>query len=282
MRFYIYLLTLFSKLPIKFQYFIGNYIGHILRLFKVRYKVVRANINYCYPSLAQADKARLIKDHYCSLGKSIIELGLVWFQPYEKYKCKVNLVNFQNFQNAKNSQKKVLLLGHHTTHSELILIHLSKIIDTAVLYRPNDNKELDHIIQTARTRHLKCISKFSLKQMIRWLKNGNNLFITPDQDPGSTNAPFIPFFNNPTATLNSPIKIATSCKAALVPIAYHKLSDEEVEIEFLPNVVLTGDEITDLTSLNSILERSINKAPAQYYWVHRRFKTLPKGVKSIY
>jgi Kdo2-lipid IVA lauroyltransferase/acyltransferase len=34
--------------------------------------------------------------------------------------------------------------------------------------------------------------------------------------------------------------------------------------------------------MNRYLEGYIRQAPAQYYWVHRRFKTRPEGEPSVY
>ena len=35
----------------------------------------------------------------------------------------------------------------------------------------------------------------------------------------------------------------------------------------------TGDDVADATAMNRALEIWVREHPAQYYWVHRRFKT---------
>lgn len=37
-----------------------------------------------------------------------------------------------------------------------------------------------------------------------------------------------------------------------------------------------GDEIAAATYINKIIESEILRAPEQYLWMHRRFKTRPK------
>jgi KDO2-lipid IV(A) lauroyltransferase len=44
----------------------------------------------------------------------------------------------------------------------------------------------------------------------------------------------------------------------------------------------SGDDVADASRINQILETHIRSHPAQYLWVHRRFKTRPDGEPSVY
>jgi KDO2-lipid IV(A) lauroyltransferase len=44
----------------------------------------------------------------------------------------------------------------------------------------------------------------------------------------------------------------------------------------------TGDELADTRRINAWIETEIRRNPAQYLWVHRRFKTRPPGEPSLY
>ena len=37
-----------------------------------------------------------------------------------------------------------------------------------------------------------------------------------------------------------------------------------------------GDDLADATLINQLVEQAVLKAPEQYLWVHRRFKTRPQ------
>jgi KDO2-lipid IV(A) lauroyltransferase len=39
---------------------------------------------------------------------------------------------------------------------------------------------------------------------------------------------------------------------------------------------------TDTLRMNQCIEQWIDQDPAQYYWVHKRFKTRPPGAHSFY
>ncbi|MEL9687466.1 kdo(2)-lipid IV(A) palmitoleoyltransferase, partial [Escherichia coli] len=42
------------------------------------------------------------------------------------------------------------------------------------------------------------------------------------------------------------------------------------------------DENQAAASMNKIIEKAIMRAPEQYLWIHRRFKTRPVGESSLY
>jgi KDO2-lipid IV(A) lauroyltransferase len=44
----------------------------------------------------------------------------------------------------------------------------------------------------------------------------------------------------------------------------------------------TDDAEADTRAMNALFERAIEAAPAQYLWVHKRFKTRPPGEPSLY
>ena len=43
-----------------------------------------------------------------------------------------------------------------------------------------------------------------------------------------------------------------------------------------------ADPVADTALMNARLEGYIRTMPDQYYWVHKRFKTRPAGVGSVY
>jgi KDO2-lipid IV(A) lauroyltransferase len=44
----------------------------------------------------------------------------------------------------------------------------------------------------------------------------------------------------------------------------------------------TGDDDADAAAMNAWIEQEIRRLPAQYLWVHRRFKTRPAGEHDLY
>jgi KDO2-lipid IV(A) lauroyltransferase len=44
----------------------------------------------------------------------------------------------------------------------------------------------------------------------------------------------------------------------------------------------TGDDAADARRMNAFIEERVMEMPEQYHWLHKRFKTRPPGVKSVY
>ncbi|HEY4696659.1 MAG TPA: hypothetical protein VIH29_01450 [Gallionella sp.] len=44
----------------------------------------------------------------------------------------------------------------------------------------------------------------------------------------------------------------------------------------------SGDAVSDTTRMNKEIEEAVREMPEQYFWLHKRFKTRPKGEKDFY
>jgi KDO2-lipid IV(A) lauroyltransferase len=55
-------------------------------------------------------------------------------------------------------------------------------------------------------------------------------------------------------------------------------------VRFLPPLdgFPTDDALADTLRLNQFIEAQIRLNPAQYLWVHKRFKTRPRGEPPLY
>jgi KDO2-lipid IV(A) lauroyltransferase len=79
--------------------------------------------------------------------------------------------------------------------------------------------------------------------------------------------------------------LARMSKASIVPFVPRRKPDGKgyeliiLEPELSPPL---DDAETTAAWMNKIVEKCIMMAPEQYMWLHRRFKTRPKGMPSRY
>lgn len=88
----------------------------------------------------------------------------------------------------------------------------------------------------------------------------------------------------PAATITATSRMVKLNKSPIIMLAQHRLPNGHYELELFPVVenFPTGDDVTDATIINAEIERAIRKDPEQYMWVHRRFKSHPKGKNYLY
>lgn len=276
------LLKLFAKLPYPVVISTGRLLGRILYRIKSRRIVVEANLRYCFSKLTFDQRQEMSKKHFLALGEGFAELALAWYKPFDKLEKYHTIKGLEHYEKAQESGQGILFLGYHTTSLELAGAIMAKYLDFAAFYRPNKNPVLDKHIQQGRNNRSKTMGRNDIRTIGKWLKGGENLWLMPDQDMGRHSTVFAPFFGNPASTLNSPARISKLGKAKVLPVSYHKTKKGVMTIEVLPEIEYTADDYINCTMNNKILEACIMQAPEQYYWVHRRFKTLPEGQRSIY
>jgi KDO2-lipid IV(A) lauroyltransferase len=121
--------------------------------------------------------------------------------------------------------------------------------------------------------------------VIKLVRAGNPFYYLPDQDPGSGDKVFAPFFGVQTAVTPGLSRLARLSNAVVIPCLSRILpGGKGYEVRFLPafNDFPTDDPVKDAAYLNRMIEEQVRKMPAQYFWVHRRFKSRPDGEPSLY
>ena len=125
----------------------------------------------------------------------------------------------------------------------------------------------------------------SVKPLFRAVKSGRGFFNLPDMDFGRKDAAFVPFFGVPAATLLAPSRLAHMLHMVVQPVIAETLpGGRGWRIHFRPALAgfPTSDAEADTAVLNRYIESEILKRPAQYLWVHKRFKTRPQGEPRMY
>jgi KDO2-lipid IV(A) lauroyltransferase len=117
-------------------------------------------------------------------------------------------------------------------------------------------------------------------KLIKTLKSGGAVGMLIDQDT-KVKSRFVNFFGMPASTPVGAAVMAMKTGATVVPALIHLGKDNLQHMVLYPEVemVNTGDEekdmITNTQTLTTILEEAIRRNPAQWVWMHERWKTKP-------
>jgi len=156
------------------------------------------------------------------------------------------------------------------------------------IYQEQSNPVMDAALRKGRLRlgNAEIFSRNdAAKALVRAIRKGDGFFNLPDMDFGARDAAFVPFFGVPAATLLAPSRLARALGMVVQPVIAEILPGGQgyrvvfgEPFEGFP----TDDALADTAALNRWIESEIRKHPAQYLWVHRRFKTRPEGEPSLY
>ncbi len=252
-----------------------------------RRHIAETNIRLCFPELNAAEQHELVKKIFRSSGIFIVEIGAAWWSSDSKLSPLCHIEGMEHLDAAKQQGKGVILLSAHFTCLEIggRLLH-QHTPDFFAMYKYHRNPLVHYVMKYNRERGiLGAIERSDILTLIRTLKAGNVCWYALDQDFGTFYAVFAPFFGIQTATLTATSRIAKITGAAVVPFFVRRLDDGSgYQLTFLPALedFPSGDDLADATRTNALIEAEVRKAPDQYLWVHRRFKSRPEGEADVY
>lgn len=269
----------------------GRVLGRLTpRVLGSRAHIVRTNLALCFPQLNDQQREALLRKHFQLLAQSVVDRGLLWFGKRERIEDTISIDGLEHLQALLDEKKPIILLAPHFIGLDAAATRLTLFLETsATLYTPQSDPDVDQLVRDGRGRfntvHL-ISRRDGVRGLIRQLRNGVPVYYLPDMDWGTEGAVFAPFFGVPAATLLTTAQIAKTWKAAVVPIVSRlDTGTGRYHVDVLPPIPeFPGEQTLEEATvrLNGLIESWVKRDPAQYYWVHRRFKTRPPGEARPY
>jgi len=280
---------LIQWLPLAVQAALGRGLGRLLHaLARGRREVALRNIELCLPELPPAQRRALVREHFQWLGRSLLERGLLWYAPTERLRRLIHVEGDVHL--AERSERPVMWLVPHFMGLDIagVSTQIFQKRLVASIYQAQSNKVLDAAMRRGRLRFNQgdVFSRHeSALPLVRAVKRGYAFFNLPDMDFGPRDAAFVPFFGVPAATMLAPSRMARSLAMTVQPVVAEMLpGGQGYRVRFLPawDDWPSADAEADTKRMNEWIESEIRRNPAQYLWVHKRFKTRPAGEPPLY
>lgn len=251
-----------------------------------RRRIAAVNIASCFPDLDRRGRSRLLRENLVATVTGALELARAWHAPPEALRDLAAIEGLDRLREALAQGRGVLLFTGHFTHTELATRLLGEALGrpVRVVVRENNDACLERWFDAARRRVFgEPIAKKDLRGLLRALQAGEPVVYSADQNFTYQHA-FVPFFGIPAATLAMVPQIAERGRALVLPFWFRR--DERglyrLRIEAPWQDWPSGDPGADAARYMRELETVVRPCPAQYLWVHRRFKTRPDGSGSFY
>jgi KDO2-lipid IV(A) lauroyltransferase len=281
---------LLHLLPLPLLAAVGNGAGRLLYgLAAPRRKVALRNLELCFPDWPTDRRKQLAREHFKWLGRSVLERSLLWFASAERLKKIIHVEGDVTL--AERSDKPVMWLVPHFMGLDVagVAVLLYQTQYACSMYQQQSNPVMDDIIRKGRLRFGDKAEIFPRSDkalpLIRAIRKGHAFFNLPDMDFGERDAAFVPFFGVPAATLLAPSRMARALHMVVQPVVAEILpGGQGYRVRFGEPFTdfPTDDPVADTARMNRWIEDEIGRNPAQYLWVHKRFKTRPAGEPGLY
>ena len=254
------------------------------------------NLEIAFPEKAIPERETILRGTFENLGRVLGELSQVHKLTREKL---AELIDFELdaesrevYATNKTEGRGVLITTGHLGNWELLVLGFAALYEPiSYLARPLDNPKIDDLLTERRTQFGNTpINKTnSAMAAIKILREGGILGILSDVNAHPKEGVFVPFFGVPACTASGAAMLAIRTNSLIYP-TFCVWDAAEKKYKFvhgrLLEPVITDDrkqDIIDTTALyTDEIEQIIRLYPDQWMWIHKRWKTRPKGAPKIY
>ncbi|PIP20802.1 MAG: hypothetical protein COX40_02790 [Candidatus Omnitrophica bacterium CG23_combo_of_CG06-09_8_20_14_all_40_11] len=234
---------------------------------------------------SKAQIQQIAKDCFIFMAKSGLEIIFFMDKP-KLFKKRVEFVGKENLEAALAKGKGVILVSAHFGNFPLLMACLSlEGYKTAGIMRYMRDVRAEKFFMAKRIKlGIKTIynqpRRLCVETALKTLRNNELVFIPMDQNFG-TGGVFVDFFGKKAATATGPVVLALRTKATIIPSFIVRQKDDRHKIIFEEPLNLEeGKTYQETVAINiqrltNIIESYIRKYPAEWGWVHRRWKSRP-------
>jgi KDO2-lipid IV(A) lauroyltransferase len=253
-----------------------------------RREVALRNLALCLPELSAEQHKAIARAHFALLGRSVAERGLLWHASRARLKRLIHVEGDATL--PEHAGRPVMWLVPHFVGLDIagVAVQLFQSRPVVSMYQIQSNPVVEQAVLRGRLRFGggRLFSRWDgARAVIRSVREGHHFFNLPDMDFGAKDAAFVPFFGVPAATLLAPSRMAKALGMIVQPVLTEVLpGGQGYRVRFLPawTDFPTDDALADTARMNRWIEEEARRMPAQYLWVHKRFKTRPPGEPSVY
>ena len=275
-----------ATLPLRPVRAMGAGLGYLLYgLVASRRRVVHTNLLLCFPELSAKIRRGMARQTFVYFAQAWLDRSWLWHAPRHSVEQRVSLTGA--VEELAGTDPTVIFLPHFVGLDAAwagVTLRIPRLSTT--IYTNQSNALVNSWILRGRKRfgNLRLFGRIDgVKPIVTAIRQGQPLYLLPDMDFGPDDSVFVPFYGVSAATVPSLSRFARLGGAKVVPVI-SRITPRGYEVEVLSawSNFPTEDVVADTARMNALLERYINAQPAQYYWVHKRFKSRPDGDAAPY
>lgn len=273
-------------LPLSWLRALGAGLGQVLLVaIPSRRRVVQTNLRVCFPHLSEAERDALTRQTFVHFAQAWLDRSWLW---HRSAACIQSRVRLTGDVAALSDEVPTVLFAPHFMGLDVgwTALTLNLPLHFTTIFTPQSNAAVDAWVAKGRQRfgNVRLFRREDgVKPIVSALRQHALLYLLPDMNFGPSESIFVPFYGEPAATVPSLSRFSKLGRARVAPVITRMTeTGYEVVVHSAWRDFPTDDAEADTALMNQRLEGFINTMPAQYFWVHKRFKTRPSGAPELY
>lgn len=281
------MLRLLEWLPYPLMLRVGRGLGTMARVLAPGLRrIVDRNLQLCFPDMPPAERATLLAQHFRALGESLSEFAMSWWSDNDRVRKLVTVEGLEHLDAAHAGGRGVILLSAHFTSLEITARAMTTLRPVCALYKTLRNAALAAVVDRGRARAAtKAIPYDDIRGMVSALRKGEIVWYAPDQSFRKKGAQMVPFLGVPAASNPNTSRLAQLTGAAVLYMSHERLPDAKgyrIKVHPVWENYPSSDDVADIERLHRYIEADVRRTPAQYWWIHKRFKGLSADYPDYY
>jgi heptosyltransferase II len=269
---------LLSLLPVTWVFQGGQavgFLGYVL-LFPYR-QLARRNVRIAFPHWSSAQVERCVRAHFQNLVANLLCGFVLREKSWEEVKPFIDFTTVRATAEETAGAQCIVAAVTHIGNWELLstLPHWMDRSVSGVIYQRQRNRLLDEQVRKGRSRDgMEAIDRTDgLTRSVGLLKRRGLLALLVDQHAGDKGV-WVPFFRRLASTSSLPAILAKRTHARILAGAMETLGPAKWRIDIRYLNLSENASIEQITTeLNRRVEEQIERNPADWFWLHNRWKT---------
>ncbi len=268
--------TLLRLLPLKLVFRLGQAAGWLAWALGGSYRrLVRHNLRLAFGrEKTEPDLAALARRHFRTLGGNLFTSLKLPTMPLAHIDRVVEIEGFEHVQAARAAGRGFIFAICHQGNWELLAQRPDICAGSAqgTLFQPLSNPFLNRHVMKLRGRFgFQLFDRHDgFHAPVKFLRDNGGLGVLVDQHAGDAGV-WAPLFGRLASTTNLATLLSRRTGAPILPLGVATTGPARWKITIAPPLAAPPDRA--VTALNAALEKLIRRSPADWFWVHNRWKT---------
>lgn len=281
-------IRLLMRLPRRLVWSVGTFAGRVaFRVAGQTRRLALQNLAAVLPEKSEMERREIARAMFVHFGRVAAEM--VTAQAYDPFiEAYVELRDPELLRDVMERKKGMVYVTGHVGNWEMSGRRIARFCGvSAVIAKAGHDRRLNALAEEVRaTGKMETLWRedpATGRAMIRFLRSGKSLGILIDQDTSVQNV-FVPFFGRLAATPRAAADLALRFGSAVVVGTLHRKGDgpddghllELTEVPYDPTPSDKEAEVLRITGeCSRLLEEAIRRHPAEWVWMHERWKSRP-------